>query len=69
MGLQKYRREAYLTAMMTIALSVIIGSAWGLDGLPGLVTTAAGVFVAVLGVGGYDSWYDKANVSKIRSKR
>ncbi len=72
MSLRKYWREAYLTAMMAIALTILVASATTLTGLIGLATTAAGVFVGVLGIGMYDSWYEslaRAEVSKGRSRR
>ncbi len=69
--MRKYWREAYLTTMMAISLAILIASAVNLTGLIGLATTAAGVFVGVLGIGMYDSWYEslaKAN-DKIKIKR
>ncbi len=69
--MRKYWREAYLTVMMAISLSILVASAVNLTGLIGLATTAAGVFVGVLGIGMYDSWYEslaKAS-SKIKIKR
>ncbi len=69
--MRKYWREAYLTVMMAISLSILVASAINLTGLIGLATTAAGVFVGVLGIGMYDSWYEslaKAN-AKIKIKR
>jgi hypothetical protein len=73
MSLHKYRRELYLGAMMVISLSIVIASAVSLQGLMGLATTAAGVFVGVVGIGMYDTWYDqlaKAEPkSKLKSKR
>ncbi len=69
--MRKYWREAYLATMMAISLSILVASAVNLTGLIGLATTAAGVFVGVLGIGMYDSWYEsleKAN-SKIKIKR
>ncbi len=71
--MRKYWREAYLTAMMTISLTILVASAISLTGLVGLATTAAGVFVGVLGVGMYDSWYESlakaAANAKVRAKR
>lgn len=64
----KYRREIYLGAMMAISLSILIASAVSLQGLMGLATTAAGVFVGVLGVGIYDSWYDQLAKAEPKSK-
>ncbi len=72
MSLRKYWREVYLTAMMAIALTILVASASSLTGLIGLATTAAGVFVGVLGVGMYDSWYEslaKATTTKSKAKR
>ncbi len=69
--MRKYWREAYLTVMMAISLSILVASAVNLTGLIGLATTAAGVFVGVLGIGMYDSWYEslaKAS-TKINIKR
>ncbi len=69
--MRKYWREAYLTVMMAISLSILVASAVNLTGLIGLATTAAGVFVGVLGIGMYDSWYEslaKAG-NKIKIKR
>ncbi len=69
--MRKYWRELYLTAMMAIALTILVASAVTLTGLIGLATTAAGVFVGVLGIGMYDSWYeslDKAG-ARIKTKR
>ncbi len=70
--MRKYWREAYLSVMMAISLSILVASAINLTGLIGLATTAAGVFVGVLGIGMYDSWYEslaKAASSKIKIKR
>jgi hypothetical protein len=73
MGLRKYWREAYLGAMMVISLSILIASAMSLQGLIGLATTATGVFVGVLGIGIYDTWYDQLakaeSKSKLKAKR
>ncbi len=72
MGLRKYWRELYLTAMMLVAYAVIIASGLTLRDLPGIVVTAAGVFVAVIGVGMYDQWYDagtETNRARIDGKR
>ncbi len=69
--MRKYWRELYLTAMMAIALTILVASAVTLTGLIGLATTAAGVFVGVLGIGMYDSWYEtlaKAG-TRIKTKR
>lgn len=68
MTLRKYWREAYLTAMMAISLTVLVASATSLTGLIGLATTAAGVFVGVLGIGMYDSWYDSLAKAEIKTK-
>ncbi len=54
----KYRRELFLTVMVGIALTIIIAAAILLRDLTGLSVTAAGVFVAVIGVGLYDQWQD-----------
>ncbi len=71
--MRKYWRETYLVVMMTISLAILVASAVNLTGLIGLATTAAGVFIGVLGIGMYDSWYEslaKANASsKIKIKR
>ncbi len=67
MSLRKYWREAYLCAMMAIALSILAASAMSLQGLIGLAATAAGVFVGVLGIGLYDSWYDQLAKAKAKS--
>ncbi len=71
--MRKYWREAYLTAMMGISLTILVASAISLTGLVGLATTAAGVFVGVLGIGMYDSWYEAlakiAVKSNTRAKR
>ncbi len=69
--MRKYWREAYLTVMMAISLSILVASAVNLTGLIGLATTAAGVFVGVLGIGMYDSWYETLakQSSKIKIKR
>ena len=56
--MRKYWREIYLCVMMTISIAILIASALNLVGLIGLATTAGGVFVGVLGIGMYDSWYD-----------
>ncbi|MGB8646237.1 MAG: hypothetical protein WCF84_13445 [Anaerolineae bacterium] len=69
--MQKYWREVYLSVMMVISLSILVASAVSLSDLAGLSTAAVGVFVGVLGVGMYDSWYEslaKAN-NKIKIKR
>jgi hypothetical protein len=70
--MRKYWREAYLTAMMGISITILVASAVSLTGLVGLATTAGGVFVGVLGVGMYDSWYEslaKTAANKARAKR
>ncbi|MGE5139832.1 MAG: hypothetical protein ACM3JD_10240 [Rudaea sp.] len=64
--MRKYWREIYLSVMMTISIAILIASALNLVGLVGLATTAAGVFVGVLGIGMYDSWYD--SLAKVNSK-
>ena len=65
--MRKYWREAYLTAMMTVSLIILAISAVSLTGLVGLATTAAGVFIGVLGIGMYDSWYEAAAKAPIKS--
>ncbi len=69
--MRKYWRELYLTAMMAIALTILVASAVTLTGLIGLATTAAGVFVGVLGIGMYDSWYESLakTATRIKTKR
>lgn len=64
--MRKYWREIYLSVMMTISIAILIASALNLVGLIGLATTAAGVFVGVLGIGMYDSWYD--SLARVNSK-
>jgi hypothetical protein len=64
--MRKYWREIYLCVMMTISIAILIASALNLVGLIGLATTAGGVFVGVLGIGMYDSWYDA--LAKVNSK-
>ncbi len=68
MGLRKYWREAYLTAMMAISLTILVASATTLTGLIGLATTAAGVFVGVLGIGMYDSWYESLARAEVKGR-
>ncbi len=68
MTLRKYWREAYLTAMMAVSLTILVASASTLTGLVGLATTAAGVFVGVLGIGMYDSWYESLAKAGLKSK-
>ncbi len=67
--MRKYWREIYLTTMMAISLAILIASAVNLTGLIGLATTAAGVFVGVLGIGMYDSWYESLAKVNTRIKR
>ena len=71
--MRKYWRETYLCGMMAGSITILAVSALTLAGLTGLATTAAGVFVGVLGVGMYDSCYEAlAQVtakSDSRSKR
>ncbi len=69
--MRKYWRELYLTAVMAIALTILVASAVTLTGLIGLATTAAGVFVGVLGIGMYDSWYETLakTSARIKTKR
>jgi hypothetical protein len=66
--MRKYWRELYLIAMMTIALTILVASVVTLTGLVGLATTAVGVFVGVLGIGMYDSWYETLAKSRARIK-
>lgn len=70
MSLRKYWQELYLTAMVSVALAIIIGAALLLSDLTGLIVTAVGVFIAVLGVGFYDQWQD-AELAKerVRTRR
>ena len=65
--MRKYWREAYLTAMMSVSLTVLAVSAVSLTGLVGLATTAAGVFIGVLGIGMYDSWYEALAKTPIKN--
>jgi hypothetical protein len=67
MSLRKYWRELYLTAMVSIALAIIVASALLLADLLGLGVIATGVFISVLGVGFYDQWQD-AELAKARVK-
>ena len=71
MSWNKYRREAFLTAMVGVSLAIIAASNYFFSAELGLGVIAAGVFVSVLGVGFYDQWQDaelaKATV-KARSK-
>jgi hypothetical protein len=72
MRLRRYWREALLTAVMAVSISILLVSATSLQGLIGLVTIGVGVFVGVLGIGAYDAMYDqlaKSNKSKIKAKR
>lgn len=64
---RRYWRELYLTVMVTIALAIIVASAFFLSDILGLGMTAVGVFVSVLGVGFYDQWQD-AELAKARVK-
>ena len=66
--MRKYWREVYLTVMMAISISILVASALNLTGLIGLATTAAGVFVGVLGIGMYDSWYESLAKSSTKLK-
>jgi len=65
MRVRKYWRELYLSGMMFVAYAIIIASMIALRDLTSLAVTAAGVFVAVLGVGLYDQWHD-AELAKAR---
>jgi NADH:ubiquinone oxidoreductase subunit 3 (subunit A) len=67
MSWRKYWQELYLTAMVSVALAIIIAAAVLLSDLTGLSVTAVGVFIAVLGVGFYDQWQD-AELAKERVK-
>lgn len=67
MRLGKYWREAYLTLMVAIALAIILAAVVFFSDLAGLEVMAAGVFVAVLGVGLYDEW-DKRLLQEARVK-
>lgn len=73
MHLRAYWREAFLASVMAVSISILLISAFTLQGLTGLVTIAAGVFVGVLGIGMYDTWYDQiaktATKAKIKAKR
>jgi hypothetical protein len=70
MRLRKYWREAYLTAMMLLSYAIIIAAGITLRALPGLLVTAAGVFVAVIGVGLYDQWTEsRAEKVRVRTRR
>ncbi|MBI4674222.1 MAG: hypothetical protein HY741_21470 [Chloroflexi bacterium] len=59
MQARKFWRELYLTVTVGIALILIVASALSLRDLVGLGVIAAGVFIAVLGVGMYDQWQDR----------
>ena len=67
MSMHKFWRELYLTLMVTAALVVILTAVIFFSDLSGLVVTAGGVFIAVLGVGFYDQWHD-AELAKARVK-
>lgn len=56
MLIRKFWRELYLTVTVGIALVLIITSVVSFRDLIGLGVIAAGVFIAVLGVGMYDQW-------------
>jgi hypothetical protein len=68
MRLRTYWREAFLTAVMGVSVSILLVSAVSLQGLSGLVTIAVGVFIGVLGIGIYDTWYDQLAKAKPKSK-
>ncbi len=59
MPIRKFWRELYLTVTVGTALVVIIVSVASFRDLIGLIVIAAGVFIAVLGVGMYDQWRDR----------
>jgi hypothetical protein len=72
MRLRGYWREAFLIGVMLVSVTILIISA-NFQGLTGLLTVGGGVFVGVLGIGTYDTWYNqlaKANPKpKLKSKR
>jgi hypothetical protein len=72
MRVRLYWREVFLTAVMVVAIAILFISS-NFQGLIGLVTIGGGVFVGVLGIGTYDTWYSrmaKANSKpKLKSKR
>jgi hypothetical protein len=72
MPLRAYWREAFLTAVMVVSVAILFISA-NFQGLIGLLTIGGGVFVGVLGIGTYDTWYNQLAKSnskpKLKSKR
>lgn len=70
MRMRAFWREASLAAVMVVSISILFGSI-AMQGLPGLVTIGVGVFVGVLGVGTYDTWYNRLakEKAKLRAKR
>lgn len=69
MSVRKYWRELYLTIMVSVALTIILIAAFWFSDLTGLIITAAGVFVSVLGVGFYDQWYAELAKARVRTRR
>ena len=67
MSWHKYWREVYLTAMVSVALTIIVAATYFFSSDLGLGVIASGVFVSVLGVGFYDQWQDAA-LAKARIK-
>lgn len=63
----KYRRELFLTAMVAVAITIIVAATYFFSSDLGLGVIASGVFVSVLGVGFYDQWQE-AEVAKARIK-
>jgi hypothetical protein len=59
MQVRKLWREIYLGLMMACAYATIGIAAVAFRDLEGLVLTAIGVFIAVLGTGLYDEWTDR----------
>lgn len=68
MHLRAYWREAFLASVMLVSIAILLISAFTLQGLTGLVTIAAGVFVGVLGIGLYDTWYEQLAKTASKSK-
>jgi len=67
---RKYWQEIYLTAMVSIALAIIVAASYFFSELVGLGVIAAGVFVSVLGVGFYDQWHEaELAKARIRTRR
>lgn len=62
-------REYYMTAMVGLALTIIISSPILLTELPGLIMIAIGVFIAVLGIGLYDQWQAADTQTDAKSRR